>query len=97
MRSIPAKIALAAATTIFALVLLEITARLFGYAQEQDVTPTFSWAEGELFRMKPQSTWQMAGSGDEVRVNSFGVRGPEVQHKGDAFRILCLGDSVTFG
>ena len=40
-----------------------------------------------------------AGAGRIVRINAFGLRGPELQQKKapGEFRILFLGDSVTFG
>ncbi len=88
---------MAAGAAALTLLVFEGAARLLGYSPERPVTPTFSWAGGELFRMKPGSVWHMAGSGDEVRVNAFGVRGPEIGPKDSKLRVLCLGDSVTFG
>lgn len=53
--------------------------------------------DGELFKQKPGASTKFCDF--EVKINSLGFRGPEVeQEKPDGvYRIVALGDSVTFG
>ncbi len=49
-----------------------------------------------LSTLKPG--FQGMGQGVPVRINAKGLRGPEIPESNpDPFRILCLGDSITFG
>ena len=53
-----------------------------------------------LWRLKPSSLLDFPELGFRgVRTNSLGLRGPEIppERKPGEFRVLCLGDSVTFG
>ncbi|MDG2304892.1 MAG: GDSL-type esterase/lipase family protein [Candidatus Binatia bacterium] len=73
-------------------------ARLAGHTTAQRTAPRFSWADrGELYTMEPNRQWVMPGDLKLVRVNSLGLRGPEISSKLDWQRILLLGDSVAFG
>lgn len=47
--------------------------------------------EGLFYDLRPDS------SDDVFRINSFGMRDREVQVKKDRYRIIVMGDSVTFG
>jgi hypothetical protein len=49
-------------------------------------------------RFDPRSGWELKPGyvSDDVRVNSRGFRGPELE-KGRTFRIVCLGGTDTFG
>lgn len=49
------------------------------------------------WRLRPNASDKWGGV--PVRINSKGVRGPEIPHEkgGEAYRILYLGDSITFG
>jgi lysophospholipase L1-like esterase len=48
------------------------------------------------FRLRPGSTGTMVNS--RISINSLGFRGPEfAAAKGDAYRIVVLGESTTFG
>lgn len=80
--------------------MLEISARLLGYAPPKAVTgyqeskfvfhPTLIW---EL-----KAGWKGFEGGGDVRINSLGFRTDEISRKSPMEkRILCLGDSVTFG
>ena len=46
----------------------------------------------------PRSGWELKPGyvSDDVRINRYGFRGPELI-KGDFQKVICLGDSLTFG
>ncbi|HXE71679.1 MAG TPA: GDSL-type esterase/lipase family protein, partial [Candidatus Nitrosotenuis sp.] len=51
-----------------------------------------------LFLYRLRKNWSGMWSGVRVQTNSLGLRGPEVApRRPGELRILCLGDSVTFG
>ena len=80
--------------------LAEAGARLAGLSPERGVNPLFSWtgAQGEVWRFQPGARWSTRVGGHPVEVNAHGFRdrafGPR---RPGVFRILVLGDSVTFG
>jgi len=91
-------IAVAATSLIVFFALAEAGARLAGFHPKRVPAPMFSWLErGELYTMKPNRNWVMPGDLKLVRVNSLGLRGPEIAPKGLWKRIVLLGDSVAFG
>lgn len=48
------------------------------------------------FRLRPNAETKLFQS--TIRINSHGFRGPELtQPKGNVYRIVCLGESTTFG
>jgi lysophospholipase L1-like esterase len=80
--------------------LAEAGARLAGLRPERGVNPLFSWTgeQGEVWRFQPGAHWATRVGGHPVVVNAHGFRdrafGPR---RPGVFRILVLGDSVTFG
>lgn len=56
---------------------------------------------------RPHNPWELDGPGGyrhitrqrpfTVSTNSLGFRGPEIRVPADGFRVVCVGDSVTFG
>lgn len=86
------------ASLVLFLLIGEGVARMAGVVPRKPRAPMFSWAErGELYTMTPGEQWVMPGNLKLVRVNSLGLRGPEIRPKGDWKRVLLLGDSVAFG
>ncbi len=80
--------------------LAEGGARLAGLRPERGLNPLFSWtgSQGDLWRFDPGSRWKTRVGGHPVAINRQGFRdrdfGPRTP---GVFRILVLGDSVTFG
>lgn len=83
------------------LALLEISARLLGYAPPKTVADyqesKFVFHPRLLWELKPG--WKGYEGKGEVKINSLGFREDEIPSTKPAgeMRILCLGDSVTFG
>lgn len=82
-------------------VLLEISARFLGYTPPKRAVgyqeSKFLFHPDLLWELKPG--WKGFEGAGEVKVNSLGFRGDEIPTTASAGekRILCLGDSVTFG
>jgi lysophospholipase L1-like esterase len=93
-------LALLALTIVGGLLFFELAVRLFwddpdaGDGKELIVRPSeIPELEYELLPGAKGAAW-----GTDVRVNSHGMRGPEVQkQKGEQFRVAVIGDSVAFG
>lgn len=95
MKSLALKIGLAAGTFILLFVLLEVGLSLAGYGNL------------ERYSHDPDLYWKLAANQEAVtkvnrqavRINSHGTRGREFEtdKPEHTFRILCLGDSRTFG
>lgn len=83
------------------LALLEISARLLGYTPPKTVRgyqeSKFVFHSRLLWELKPG--WKGYEGKGEVKINSLGFRGDEIPSTKppNEMRILCLGDSVTFG
>jgi lysophospholipase L1-like esterase len=93
--------------------LLEVGLRLAGYsydpvAEGSRPTPHDEWQDIERFSQDPDLLWTLKPSTRlddrgmgfvEVRTNAAGLRGPELpsSRQPNEIRILCLGDSITFG
>ncbi len=100
MKLLLAKLSLSAASLIVVAGLLEGALRLAGFQPERPVNPLFSWTgtEGELWRFKPGRGWRTRVGNHPVLPNAYGLREREIGPKEPGvFRILVLGDSVTFG
>jgi len=87
--------------------LLELALWLFGVKSSSEKTQNIllDAARPKALRDVPDLGWALCPGfngvikGIRYRINSLGFRGPEVQktrHKG-SFRVLCLGDSTTYG
>jgi hypothetical protein len=87
------RLLLALGSILVALVGIEILARLIGWGQMVE----FEANESYGFLMRPSQT--VYTYGHPVRINSMGLRGPEIQKPKAAgtTRIVFLGDSVTYG
>ena len=86
------KLALAAAITMLALTVMEGLARLFVPLRRP---PPFQATEAGLDLMPG---FQGLYAGARVRTNALGLRDAELgEPRGDELRVLCLGDSNTFG
>jgi lysophospholipase L1-like esterase len=80
--------------------LAEGGARLAGVRTERGVNPLFSWTgkQGDVWRFEPGAHWSTRVGGHPVSINALGFRDREFGPKRPGvFRILVLGDSVTFG
>ena len=99
MRDLGINLLVALVSLILVTAAIEGGCRLAGFRPEPRFNPVFSWkTEGELWRMKPGSSWHTRAGGHLVQVNSHGLRDREIGPcRADVFRILLLGDSVTFG
>ncbi len=83
--------------------LLEITLRFAGFAPKPNISHGASYQDSK-FTFDPDLGWKLVpgwngfeGGGD-VRINSMGMRGGELPPRSqNTIRIICLGDSVTFG
>lgn len=91
--------ALAVASLVVFWGLVEGGLRLAGLRPERNVNPFFDWSkQGDFWRFQPGTTWTTRVGGHPVHVNGFGVRDrPYDELEPDSYRILVLGDSVTFG
>ena len=92
------KLMLAALAVGTPLVLAELAARPFWLARAQRTTTTIFMRDADLgWRLRPRAddVWD----GVRMRINAKGLRGPEVAYEKRAgrFRVVWLGDSVTFG
>jgi len=99
MRGLGVNLLVSLITLILCVLVLEGGFRLAGVHPERPVNPIFSWkAQGELWRMEPGATWRTRVGDRLVRINADGLRDREIGPcRSDVFRILLLGDSVTFG
>ena len=99
---LPAKLALVLTGLLLPLLLLELALRLLGPILPGDYqTATFTGSSPLLGRLNRPNTagWKRTAEFTTwVRVNSGGLRGPEVSYAKppDTFRVLVLGDSFTF-
>lgn len=92
-RRIGAKLALALAAVMLALVVAELGLRLAGRADIVCFTPSADFG----FLMTPNQ--EVYTYGFPTRINSLGLRGPELQNPkpADVRRIVFIGDSITYG
>lgn len=106
----PAKILYALLASVLAVCVLELTARIVlpvveARQAENDVRFTFAdvWAHqrNPFHAIDRELFWKMTPgySDGELSINGNGFRGPDFSEKKPAhtFRIIVLGDSVTFG
>jgi lysophospholipase L1-like esterase len=71
--------------------------RLLLRAIDDDIDFPFMQPDAELF-WSPRPGFRGAFRGRPVAINALGLRGPEVQPRPDTRRrMLCFGDSITFG
>jgi lysophospholipase L1-like esterase len=73
-----------------------VGARLILRAIDTDIDLPFMRADPELF-WAPKPGYRGEFQGQPVTINSLGLRGPEPRERRGARRLLCLGDSITFG
>lgn len=96
------KICLLAVSVLLFILVFEVGLRVAGF------NPFGNLTEGRKLILRPSDNPDLVfeltpgaegyGWGTDVKVNSAGFRGPEVQAgKSDNFRIIVLGDSITFG
>lgn len=100
VRRLGLDLVVAVASLVLTAALAEAGARLAGVRTEQGVNPLFSWTseQGEVWRFEPGARWTTRVGGHPVAVNAHGFRDREFGPKRpELFRILVLGDSVTFG
>jgi len=72
--------------------------RFFILNRALDYPEVFKRDERLFWRLRPDQTIQSKFfQGKAYRINSLGLRGPEIPPKGDKFRIVALGNSCTFG
>ena len=86
-------VTLMVASTLVSLLIVEGTLRLVGWAEVVAFTPNPEFG----FLMTPSQ--EISTYGHPVRINSFGLRGPEIPAAKDRHttRIVFIGDSVTYG
>jgi lysophospholipase L1-like esterase len=79
------------------ILVLEVTLRPFAGLRQKEFTTIFERDDSLGWKLRPgaEDVW----GGTRVRVNTKGLRGPEVAHEKPVGtrRLLFLGDSVTFG
>lgn len=82
---------------IAVILILEITCRVFSKSERQEYKPPFTYDKESFYRLIPNISMDYYGV--KININSFGFRGEEFNLEKDrnTYRILCLGDSVTFG
>jgi lysophospholipase L1-like esterase len=94
-RHLGKKLALAAGSLLFCVLLFELTLRVLGFGNVEiyESDPVVFW------RLKPNQRCYTKVDHKPVRINSHGTRGPEfsVAKPPGTIRILSLGDSRTFG
>jgi len=92
---------------ILFLVLVEAAFRLVGYDPRHEAV-FGELAEREFYVPDPRCLWKLRPNALidrmdagflRVKTNSLGLRGPEIPPPGpgEELRVLCLGDSITFG
>jgi lysophospholipase L1-like esterase len=91
---------LAAATVVVGLGLVEGAARVVEWARARSGRPDVATAFSERFEplryeLVPGS--ELPANGEVARINAAGLRGPEPDRPKRRIRVLCLGDSCTFG
>ena len=86
---------LAAGTFVLCVAVFEVVLRCFGYGNLEiyEPDPALYW------KLKPNQNCYTKVDHKRVHINSLGTRGPEFQPEKPpgTYRILCLGDSRTFG
>jgi lysophospholipase L1-like esterase len=100
VRGLGADVALGAASLVVFFALAEGGARLLGARPEPGLNPLFSWTgeRGDVWRFEPGARWTTRVGGHPVVANAQGFRDRDFAPKPPGvFRILVLGDSVTFG
>ena len=92
------KLLLLGAVFAFCLLLVEVALRVLDVPslECQFVSATF---DGELFVEDPERLWRLSPTCETFEVNEVGLRGwwPEGPAPDGELRILCVGDSCTFG
>jgi lysophospholipase L1-like esterase len=108
-RDLAANIALALASLVVLFAVLEIGFRLAGFGAIYDLysKPSVLWRHDDLlgWAYEPSSSVQYVGPrpwpvefSNPVRINSLGLRGPELSPRGDGeLRVLVSGDSLVAG
>ena len=102
IRKVVSRLAAAALVAVITLVLLEGVCRLIDPIGISYYPETARWLDTLVVR-EPTGYWNRPGVsgsyfGAPVRINSIGLRGPEIPPKApDEFRILMMGDSFPFG
>ncbi len=96
---------------ILVLGVVEISLRIFGYRYDPFAALTGGETHTELgevqfYRAHPELIWTLMPSAVlddnmrgfvKVHTNSLGLRGEELSEGGGQLKVLCLGDSITFG
>ena len=81
--------------------MLELGLRLAGYSgPDADLLEfTNNHRRSPGYVIHPQRFWAYRPNNAELGINSMGMRGPDLQleKRPGVYRIICLGDSVTFG
>lgn len=106
--SLRARIVAAILAPLLVLGAVELGLRVFGYRylpgysrlrhEEVRQANFFTGAPELLWTLKPSTIIDNEGEGYRgVHTNSLGLRGPELPDVGKHPKILCLGDSITFG
>jgi lysophospholipase L1-like esterase len=92
-------LALAVVSLVVFWAVVEGGLRLTGIGPERTVNPHFDWGKrGEFWRFSPGARWRTSVGDHRVSINAHGLRDREVgPPEPGTFRILVLGDSVTFG
>ena len=95
LKSLARNLALSLVSFGLCFVLAEVTFRLIGYGNLEIYSPD----PHVYWRLKPNQDCFTKIGRKPVHINSHGTRGGEFQipKPNDVVRILCLGDSVTFG
>jgi lysophospholipase L1-like esterase len=98
--SLPKKIAFSAATLVLALGGLELGARAVFFVRAlgkppPPADPVFNRFHPLRYELRPGG--EVPANGPIAHVNDLGLRGPEVSEPKRVARILCIGDSCTFG
>ncbi len=74
-----------------------VSPRILLHQMDSDITLPFIRADKDVF-WSPQPGFKGEFQGKPVTINSLGLRGPEVRGRTPGSRrVLCFGDSITFG
>ena len=92
--------AFAVATVVVGLGLLELSARVVEWVRARRGGPdvaTAVTARLRPLRYELVPGTELPANGERARINADGLRGPEPDRPRRRIRVLCLGDSCTFG
>jgi lysophospholipase L1-like esterase len=93
------KVLFATVTTLVALTFLELTARGMFWVRSLGKPPARDAVINRFHPLRYELApgGEVPANGPVAKINSFGLRGPEPNLATGRIRVLCVGDSCTFG